>query len=288
MRDNKVKRYAAFGARLCAERAKQKELHPKEKERYQNRYIAKILGYSDVYLTKFFTGERLLSDDSYKKLADYWGVRAEYLRCEDDQRTETDLLSFMSKREKEDFDCALRFLSTAGIRCAPYLRFGVYYDDVKDIWDKLAPYLANSKELEDSINYIYSEDSPAPLSLTLDFKEGTTIFTDIFKQAQKDSETVNAIDYSNDELKALLQYIDKKNHIIPDPNKSYKDARLNIYKSFDSFNKKCNAEIRFNLYRKDKLLASCDSRQLFQFIDEIKSLSSCAFDALVARTEKAK
>lgn len=295
MKKEKMK-YEAQSKRLRDERAQQKKLYPDNPERWKNAKIGEIFPYSENYVSKFFSGKLLLDDEQYQKLADYWGVRVEYLKCEDDARTDADLSAFIKNYDSENFRRAQDFLESLGIQLAPWACVRVNMPVLAAFWDDdIKQYITNNtKVIDDLVNW-YNRATKLhhwelfPVSLF--FKEWIAPSLDKIITDNGDTDMVqsskNYINNEDDKLLIALNFLASRGHYESTHQNTDKHS-LNDIMDFLTASQQHDFETHFNLYGGGKLLASCPSEQFFQFIDEIRGLTSCAFDALVARSEPAR
>lgn len=102
------KKYVNLGKRLKEEAKRHNE---------KNVTMAYILSYKNANtISEFYSGNRKLSDDRYEILCKRWGVRKEYLMCEDEWRTAEDMLIGISIKDIESFRLSIKYIESLGYR----------------------------------------------------------------------------------------------------------------------------------------------------------------------------
>lgn len=274
------KKYARYGDRLRKERNIQKAYYPEEPKLYNNKYIGVALNYSENYVSKFFSGEKKLEDRQYKVLADYWGVRVEYLKCDDDFRTEDDMLTFMSEKDRKEFKTIQEYLKILNIEFVPYIRtvMSVNKKYISENADALRQYITNINEIlggDDTIvPIVFRENTVIPKDLLRKI-QGDTFQTTIL-QHQKERQVIQTpiIHYKESEIKRMVNAY------------NYNSKSSDLYDYYKTMNTRTDWTdgspcVSFRLYRNKKYVGDCIYWQIPEFITSLKALTSCAFDSLV-------
>lgn len=82
----------------------------------KNPQMAKIIGYSDGrQVSPIYSGKKPLTDDRYEILSKEWGVRVEFLKCDDNYRTDADCLAGESEQRIKTALAAIEYLRSIGM-----------------------------------------------------------------------------------------------------------------------------------------------------------------------------
>lgn len=105
-----------------------------------------VLNYAQTSrVSEVFNGKHALDDNQYKELADEWNVRVEYLKCEDDFRTEDDMYAAAKAERTESIELHLRYLKLLGYDAKPHLVFHCFnFDEFRQLWPCIKPTLADN------------------------------------------------------------------------------------------------------------------------------------------------
>lgn len=82
----------------------------------KNSVTAAYLSYSEKTISHYCTGRQIPSDIVIEKLSKKWGIREEYIRCEDDFKTDADILHAIEHQNSEDFLYQKAYLETLGFK----------------------------------------------------------------------------------------------------------------------------------------------------------------------------
>lgn len=131
---------------------------------WSNRKVADVTGYStpsgDRIISMIYGGKRKMSDFGFKKLAEAWNIREEYLRGLDSFKTEQDIYNTVSAKESEKFQIQVAYLKTIGITIKPKLSVLLSSGQLRKNWDAIKSCLTL-----DSLNHIiekYDMSLPYP------------------------------------------------------------------------------------------------------------------------------
>lgn len=119
-----------IGERLNNEYHYQKQIRKEKKEKYTQKEVADTLGLADVRsVSEKFNGHTSLSDTQFKKLAAAWGVRVEYLRGDDNYRTDSDVPVFDNEKDYDSFHTYKKYFKSIGFTFAPRMLLSVKNDN---------------------------------------------------------------------------------------------------------------------------------------------------------------
>lgn len=113
--------------------------------RYSYNDLLDVLCYANTTrISEVFNGKHRLDDNQYKRLAAEWGVRVEYLKCEDDFRTEDDMYAAAKVERTESIELHLRYLKLLGYDAQPHLAFHCHnFEEFRLLWPDLKQTIAN-------------------------------------------------------------------------------------------------------------------------------------------------
>lgn len=120
--------------------------------------MAELLGYSldGKQISAIYSGYRKLSDDRFATLSKTWGVREDYLRCNDDWRTDEDALAAAHLSDTEHFSTCLKYLESLGVHCSLRLSSLMPLIQIEQQWDLIANHLTEKSRAEVLANPYFS------------------------------------------------------------------------------------------------------------------------------------
>lgn len=102
---------------------------------------ANHLHYSKTSISRFCSGKELLPDSAIEKLANRWGVRKEYLKCEDDYKTHEELFMAACDKNYKRHSIQVRYLESLGFELALKYLLLCPTDVIDHYLDELLPFM---------------------------------------------------------------------------------------------------------------------------------------------------
>lgn len=127
------------------------------KRGWTNEKMAEFLSYSSPkQISPFYSGKSKLSDDRYAKLAKEWGLREEYLKGDDDWKTDAEMLEYAHIDDINSFNACKEYLKTIGIIIKPTMFISIEITTLYKHWDLLRTYFSEKVVNELKLEYDFS------------------------------------------------------------------------------------------------------------------------------------
>lgn len=87
---------------------------------YTREDMSEKLNYSCGHISRFYNGSIEVPDNVASVLAETWGIRKEYILCEDDFKTDNEMYLYLNETSIKDMQIAMDYLKTIGLVLRPY------------------------------------------------------------------------------------------------------------------------------------------------------------------------
>lgn len=130
------------------------------KRKWTSEHLAEFLGCHEKTVSRYYNDRLHMPDEYIKELAKEWAVRMEYLKCEDDWRTEEEMWEMIQISNQKGLQLRLDYLRHLGISCEPKVISSISSAFICRNKEKLRDYLAwdSLATIEDSIDLSVSYD----------------------------------------------------------------------------------------------------------------------------------
>lgn len=95
-------------------------------------------------ISRYYNGHCTISDDRISILAKRWRVREEYIRCEDDFKTNEELYFAVNENDIKNMQSAISYLESLDLHLKPYSSLHCSLTALKKNIDTLKPYIKQS------------------------------------------------------------------------------------------------------------------------------------------------
>ncbi len=219
--------------------------------------MAEIISYSCGHISRFYKGTMEIPDSAAQILSDLWGIRKEYILCEDDFKTDDEMYSYMNESAIKDMQTAIDYLKTLGIVFRPCTAFVCPLTALYQHWMQMQEYIKDS-EIE-RLKKEYDFDLPSNEFHRTYFTEQCYV-----------------------ELSSPLPEIPFLH--LEDVSKSSSQESMVFLKSSDEKNPlgvNCGVSLFFKVYQNSQFIRNANIYDLQDFMKKLDAYSKCTVETIL-------
>ncbi len=219
--------------------------------------LSEKINYSCGHISRFYNGTIEIPDTAACILAELWGVRKEYILCEDDFKTDDEMYTYLNEVSVKDMQAAIDYLKTLGLLLRPYTVLSCPLTSLYHNLSEIRCYIKDSEiqRLQSEYNFELPPE---------DFHK-TYFFIDC-----------------NVELSSPLPempFLCTEN--IPKTSVQKDTVFLSCSDVHNPVGVNCNVTLYFKVYYQDKLIRSIGAPDFQEFIKKLDMYSKCTIETLL-------
>lgn len=215
------------------------------------------LNYSSGHISRFYNGSIELPHNVASVLAETWGIRKEYILCEDDFKTDDEMYLYLNETSIKDMQIAIDYLKTLGLVLRPCTTLS-------------CPLTALYRHLSQIRSYI-KESEIQRLQSEYNFELPPREFSRAYISARCNVELSSPLPEMHFLRTENMSKTSVQEHMIP----------LSCSDDNNPMGVNCDITLYFKVYYHDELIRSISPCDLQDFIKKLDMYSKCTIETIL-------